>query len=95
MLFEPSLTTNRSICSELASQLRLPFNARDVFLDNEQDPAYIRAQLKKLVSIARHYRSAIGICHPYPATIEVLAEELPRLKREGVSIERVSTFVKR
>jgi len=95
LFFIDSLTTNRSICSEVAFRMKLPFNARDVFLDNEQEPAYIRAQLKKLVSIARNYRDAIGICHPYPATLEVLAEELPRLRKEGVSVERVSSFVNR
>ncbi|MGC9323126.1 MAG: divergent polysaccharide deacetylase family protein [Desulfomonilia bacterium] len=93
LFFIDSLTTGRSICSELAAQVDIPFTSRDVFLDNEQDYVYIRSQLKKLVSIARLYSSAIGICHPYPTTIEVLTKELPRLKQEGVSIERASTFV--
>ena len=95
LFFIDSLTTNRSVCGEVATQVGIRFNARDVFLDNTQSADYIKGQLMKLVAVARRYPEAIGICHPHPVTIAVLQEELPRLQREGLVIVRVSTFTRR
>ncbi len=93
LFFIDSLTTNRSVCRQAAEDIGLPFNARDVFLDNEQDEAYIKGQLDKLITISMKHSEAIGICHPHPATIAVLEREIPRLNRLGIEIVRVSSFV--
>lgn len=93
LFFIDSLTTSRSVCRQAASDTGMAFNARDTFLDNVQSDKYIVSQLDKLISIARKYPDAIGICHPHPATIEVLTREIPRLKKKGVDIVRVSSLV--
>ncbi|MBN2299314.1 MAG: divergent polysaccharide deacetylase family protein [Deltaproteobacteria bacterium] len=94
LFFIDSLTTHKSVCRKAAEDKGLRFNARDVFLDNEQDEAYIRGQLDKLITISMKHSEAIGICHPHPATIAVLSSEIPRLKHLGIEIVRVSAFVK-
>jgi len=93
LFFIDSLTTNKSVCRRAAQEIGLPFNARDVFLDNEKSDKYIRGQIDKLISIAMKHSEAIGICHPYPETIASLKREIPRIKELGIEIVRVSTLV--
>ncbi|MFO7932356.1 MAG: divergent polysaccharide deacetylase family protein [Desulfosalsimonas sp.] len=77
-----SLTTEKSRSLSSARLFRVPFAERDVFIDHVPDRAFIRRQLKSLVAVAQQKGSAVGICHPYPETYEVLEDELPRLKRQ-------------
>ena len=66
-----------------------------MFLDNQQDPDYVSRQLERLIAIARERGSAIGIGHPYPPTLAVLAQQLPSLAAQGVEIVPVSELVER
>jgi polysaccharide deacetylase 2 family uncharacterized protein YibQ len=59
----------------------LPFAERDVFIDHEQTPAFVKKQLKLLIKRANRQGYAIGIAHPHPVTLEVLKEMLPELKK--------------
>jgi polysaccharide deacetylase 2 family uncharacterized protein YibQ len=93
LFFIDSLTTPESICRKAAVDIGIPFDVRDVFLDNQRSDAYIKTQLDKLITISLKHSEAIGICHPYPETIAVLEREIPRLKDLGVEIVRVSAFV--
>jgi len=92
LFFIDSLTGPRSYCQQAARLLQVKFAQRHVFLDNVQDPAAIRFQIKRLVGIAKEHGQAIGIGHPYPATWEVLNEELPGIK-DQVELVRVSELV--
>ena len=47
----------------------------------------------KLIARARSQGTAIGIGHPYPATLAVLAEEIPRLAAQGIQLVPVSELV--
>ncbi len=93
LFFIDSLTTGNSVCRVVAAEVNLPFQARDVFLDNDQTYQYIAGQLDELVVAARHRGEAIGICHPHPATVEALVKEVPRLKEKGIEVVRVSRLV--
>jgi uncharacterized protein len=93
LFFIDSLTTGNSVCRVVAAQEKLPFQARDVFLDNDQTYQYIAGQLDELVVVAKHRGEAIGICHPHPATAEVLVKEVPLLKEKGIEVVRVSQLV--
>lgn len=94
LFFLDSLVSSRSVCSELAGQMDLPFAKRDIFLDNEEDARYISRQLQKLKSRARTQGKAIGIGHDRPVTLAVLKEELPKLEKEGYKIVFVSQMEK-
>ncbi|MCK4768174.1 MAG: divergent polysaccharide deacetylase family protein, partial [Desulfobacula sp.] len=78
-------------CKASARLLKLKFAQRDVFLDNFQDTEYITGQFKKLIDLAKKHGSAIGIGHPYEATLQTLSKELPKLKNK-VEIVRVSAL---
>jgi len=94
LFFVDSLTIGSSVGGEVASEIHLPFEARDVFLDNEQTYPYIAGQLEQLVAAAKRHGKAIGICHPHPVTAQVLAREIPKLKDRGIALVRVSSLVR-
>jgi polysaccharide deacetylase 2 family uncharacterized protein YibQ len=93
LFFIDSVTTGRSVCGEVASEFNLPFEARDVFLDNEQNYTYEAGQIEELIKAAKRHGKAIAICHPHPVTVQVLAREVPRLKDRGIEVVRVSALV--
>lgn len=93
LYFVDSRTDMRTVAREFASEAGLATAQRDVFLDNEQEPDYIRGQIRRLVDKARRQGTAIGIGHPYPETLLVLAEELPALADQGVQLVPVSRLV--
>lgn len=93
LYFVDSRTDIRTVARRFAREVGLANAERDVFLDNQQDPAYVRAQLRRLVARAREHGSAIGIGHPYPGTLAVLADEVPRLAAQGIQLVPVSELV--
>jgi polysaccharide deacetylase 2 family uncharacterized protein YibQ len=82
LFFVDSLTSSLSSCKDVATDLDLRFARRHVFLDHVQEASAIRFQIKRLVTFARTQGQAIGIGHPYPITLEVLREELPKINNE-------------
>ena len=52
----------------------IKYVARDVFIDHEMDKAYIKAQIKKAIKIAKAHGTAIAIGHPHANTIMALSE---------------------
>jgi polysaccharide deacetylase 2 family uncharacterized protein YibQ len=68
--------------------------ARKVFLDNVAETAAVRAQFRQLLADARRDGTALGIGHPYPATMQVLAEELTRLDEQGIQLLPVASLIK-
>ena len=93
LYFVDSRTTDESICKPSARLFQLPFAQRDVFIDHQQDPAFIRKQIRELIRIAYRKGEAVGIAHPHPATYTILKEELPAL-RQKVEIVPVSALAR-
>jgi len=93
VFFIDSITTSNSVGRAVASDVNLPFQARDVFLDNDQNYQYISGQMDELIEAARRRGEAVGICHPHPATINALMREVPRLREKGVEVVRASRLV--
>lgn len=78
--FMDSRTTSKSKGKIMADKYDMPYIARNIFLDNEQEFKYIQNQLKKAISIAKKRGYAIAIGHPHDITIKVLRESKPLLK---------------
>jgi hypothetical protein len=91
LFFVDSRTAAQSQCRASARLLKIKFAQRDVFLDNVQDIKYITGQFRELIQLAEKHGSAIGIGHPYKATLKTLARELPKLKNR-VNIVRTSSL---
>ncbi|MES9895782.1 MAG: divergent polysaccharide deacetylase family protein [Candidatus Thiodiazotropha endolucinida] len=93
LYFIDSRTTDATVAERVAGKNLIAASRRHVFLDNIQEEVEIRRQLEQLLFKARSQGHAIGIAHPYPQTLSVLQEELPKLKRQGVELVPVSELI--
>jgi hypothetical protein len=94
LIFVDSMTSTRSVAASLADEMGIPTARRHVFLDNENEPQAIRAQLRVLMSIARRRGSAVGIGHATRLTPKILAQMLPEFDRLGIELVPVSVLVR-
>jgi polysaccharide deacetylase 2 family uncharacterized protein YibQ len=94
LYFLDSLVSGESICFDLANKMHIKFIKRDIFLDNQEDPAYIKGQIDKLKIRAKVYGQAVGIGHNRRITLEVLKEAMPIIEKEGYKFVFVSELVK-
>ena len=94
LFFVDSRTSADSLAFEIAQDYSLPSLKRDVFLDHLRNTAFIESQFEQLLRIAQKRGWAVGIGHPYPETLAVLEERLPRLKEQGIEVVTVSTLLK-
>ncbi len=92
LFFLDSMTSSQSLAYTTAQELGIKTGRRDIFLDNEQNDAKIKSQLEKLIQRAKKNGTAIGIGHPYPATLATLKKEQWWLQSQ-VEIVRVSELV--
>lgn len=86
LFFLDSRTSAATVAAAEAQKLGLASLSRDVFLDDQPDEASIARQLQAGVELARKQGSALLIGHPRPATLAVLARELPKLKAAGIEL---------
>ena len=93
LYFLDSKTTGKSACKRVAADYGVPYIARDVFLDNENDYNYIMGQLKQAEKIALKYGQAVAIGHPHSQTIRALQDWLPTVEQKGITLVHVSNLV--
>lgn len=86
LFFIDSYTTPDSVVSKVAQELGMRVLVRDVFLDNVDAKNPIRGQIRLLKSKAREKGYAIAIGHYRKNTLEVLREDIPKLRREGFEV---------
>ncbi len=76
LFYVDSRTTRFSKGYVLARQLKVPVAKRDVFIDNDLNGSSIKAQVIRMLNMARRSGKAIGIAHPHKETLEVLRSYL-------------------
>ncbi|MCF7929271.1 MAG: divergent polysaccharide deacetylase family protein [Spirochaetales bacterium] len=85
IVFLDSLTTADSAAGAAARSLGVPILVRRTFLDNVREPEAIRSALQSGIAEARINGQAVLIGHLWsPELADVLKEEVPRLREEGV-----------
>jgi polysaccharide deacetylase 2 family uncharacterized protein YibQ len=82
--FVDSKTTPNSKSYLVDKKIKIPLYSRNIFLDNIEDPAYIRNQLKKAIKIAKKRGYAIAIGHPHKITLQTLKNSTDLLKNVKV-----------
>ncbi len=94
LYFVDSRTTHHTVAQQIAEEKGIPHLRRHVFLDTiAHDPAYVRAQFRALLRQAKTEGSAVAIGHPYPATLDVLQNELQQLKYKNIRLVSVSELL--
>ncbi len=94
LFFVDSVTSEASIALKIATEKGVPATRRDVFLDNIPTEAAIDREFQRLMQLARRNGIAVGIGHPYPATLTYLERTLPKLAEEGIQLISVSDSIR-
>lgn len=93
LIFIDSYTTHHSVALDAAIEAGVPAVRRDIFLDNDRNPAHIAGEFERLKRLARRQGTAVGIGHPYPETLGFLEQQLPQLAAEGIELVSISALV--
>ena len=95
LFFLDSRTSAQSVGYRLAATLGIPAAERQVFLDDDLHPDAITAEFQRLLDLAGSRGEAIAIGHPHPATLAVLAAQVPRAQALGFRFVPVSSLLDR
>ena len=93
LFFLDSKTSAKSKAEEAAEKAGIAYAHRHVFIDNNNDKAYILGQLAKAENVARKNGYAIAIGHPKTQTFAALKEWLPSLEQKGIVLMPLSKIV--
>lgn len=93
LFFIDSRTIGSTVAADVARKNGLAYAERDIFLDHEITPDFIRGALQKLENTARSQGYAIAIGHPHQETINALKEWLPTLSQKGLRLVPASAVL--
>lgn len=93
LFFLDSRTTSQTTAWKSAYSTGVPWLVRDVFLDHEQNTAFIDKQFRYGLKLAQEQGFAVLICHPYPVTIRYLQQALPKIGEQGIQLVAPSGFL--
>lgn len=93
LFFIDSRTIGNSVAFSEARKMGLKTATRNIFLDNKDDVAYIRQQIRKMVRLAGTNREVIAICHPHKETLEAFRLEQEWLQQQPVELLSASELV--
>lgn len=94
LFFLDSRTTAHSVAGAVAAEIGIRSTSRAVFLDNEDEPAAIRREIRRLIETALSQGEAVAVAHAQRHTPRVVAEMLSEFDRAGVSFVRVSAVAR-
>ncbi|HKO05620.1 MAG TPA: divergent polysaccharide deacetylase family protein [Candidatus Acidoferrales bacterium] len=94
LFFIDSRTSAATRALDAARRAGVPAAARNVFLDDDEQPAAIRRQLELAERVAREQGGCVAIGHPHGATLDVLADALPEVEARGVRLVTASEIVR-
>ena len=94
LFFVDSVTSTSSVAMQIAIEKGIPVTRRDVFLDNVPTETAIDQEFRRLKQLARRNGIAVGIGHPYPATLTYLERILPELANDGFELISVTDSIR-
>lgn len=94
LFFIDSYTTHTSVALQLAREAGVPAVKRDVFLDPDRSVDTVEREFRRLKELAKQTGAAVGIGHPYPATLALLEREIPKLPDEGIRLVGIGELVR-
>ena len=94
MYFVDSKTTPKSVGRKVAEEYGVPYIARDVFLDNENDYEYVMNQLLTTEQIASKKGFVVAIGHPRTNTYKALKIWLQHYDKDKYELIHVQDLLK-
>ncbi len=94
LFFVDSFTSAKSVCPQVASRVGIPFAHRNIFLDNRNERAAIEHQFALAARIAREKGFVVVIGHDRVLTMQILTEQIRKLKAQGYTFMRVRDLIK-
>jgi len=98
LLFLDSVTSSNSAGGRIARELGMPHVDRDIFIDNEvfrdNSLGSINQQLQELERVAKQKGAAVGIAHPFDATVDALLRWKPDAEARGFVFVPISAIVR-
>lgn len=94
LFFIDSVTTSKSVAFELAQEMGVLSGRRHIFLDSISNEDIIKRKLLQLFRHAQRKGNAIGICHPFDETLNVLIKNLHLADEYNVELVFASQIVK-
>ena len=94
LFFIDSYTHHDSVALQIARENGIEALKRDVFLDPDPSPEAVAREFERMKTLAKKRGRVLAIGHPYPATLDLLERELPRLADEGFELVRVSELLR-
>jgi polysaccharide deacetylase 2 family uncharacterized protein YibQ len=95
LFFVDSRTTAQTVAYDEALRMGVPAVKRDVFLDADADRGRIKSRLVELFKLARKRGRAVGICHPYPETLQTLKTSFRQYADYDLLVVPVSQLVQK
>ncbi len=95
LFYLDSRTTEETQAPTLVEHYKLPYLQRDVFLDDQGSPDWMKKQFKLLLETADDKGMAVGIGHVGPSGItlaNVLREEVPKCQKNGYRFVFLSEY---
>lgn len=93
LYFLDSRTSPLTVAERSARHQQLPTLRRDIFLDNQRDPAAMQAQFNRWLELAHRRGNALAIAHPHPETLAFLEQQLPTLEDQGITLTLISEWL--
>lgn len=94
LYFFDSLTSEKSVCREIARSSGIRFAKRDMFLDNSDNFNDILGELASFKKMVLKRSRAIAVCHDRKNTIKALAAAMPDMAEEGIEFVNLSELVR-
>ncbi|HWE75503.1 MAG TPA: divergent polysaccharide deacetylase family protein [Stellaceae bacterium] len=92
LMFADDKTPDQSVVGPLAMQMKLPWAAGNIVIDNESDPTAIDQALAGLEASAKRSGAALGIAALSPALLDRAAAWVATLEGKGIAIAPASAI---
>jgi hypothetical protein len=94
LYFVDSKTTAKSVAYKTAREMNVRTAVNNVFLDHEDNHAFMRRSVAAVVARAKQHGQAIIIGHFRPKTVPILRELLQTLNAENIEVVHASKMVR-
>jgi polysaccharide deacetylase 2 family uncharacterized protein YibQ len=83
LFFLDSRTTEKTQVERVAREVGVMTGSRDIFIDDDRNPAAIAHQLALIEDFALKNGNVIAIGHPYPETLKAVSKWTKTIKERG------------